>query len=233
MTSPTPGPQGNTPPSIPGHSACSATNRNQTDARIWANQGLKSAERKLRIGPELPNVSATSFRHPCRELPPLPLCGLLPKALATSPGHVQPPSFKKEKAKRGCQWEPGRPSPSPGGTRWHLLVQPPPPTPACSQAHNPQGQGPTLPSPPHLLVPRPRQSGLRSAHPLPVPLPTPIPGTCTPPGMQKQELLSGQGAGAGPHPLPAPAQHAWPLASHITIIQWHRSPAARCEVTFI
>lgn len=72
MTSPTPGPQGNTPPSIPGHSACSATNRNQTDARIWANQGLKSAERKLRIGPELPNVSATSFRHPCKGAPSPP-----------------------------------------------------------------------------------------------------------------------------------------------------------------
>lgn len=70
------------------------------------------------MGPELPHAPASGSS--------LPPCSPLPKALATSPGHVQPPSFKEKRAKR-TQQKLGQAVSLPTVTLRYLLAPCPPP----------------------------------------------------------------------------------------------------------
>ena len=133
---------------------------------MWANQRLRSRERKLRIGPDplrtcLPPPSGTptwSSPFPRQPLHAPPLHGLLPKALATSPGHVQPPSFKKGKSRerRSVGAGPGHspPPPSPPG-EWDGICWPSPLRPP----HLRTSTQPAEPRPNTPLVTKPDRVG--------------------------------------------------------------------------
>lgn len=147
------------------------------------------------MGPERPHAPASGSS--------LPRCSPLPKALATSPGHVQPPSFKEKRAKR-TQQKLGQAVSLPTVTLRYLLA--PLPTPP---AHTLRAQA--LPSARH--------------HPFPSPL-SPVSGV-------HHRLLSprmpGELSGQGQDWTPFSTSPCTPCHT----IQQSPLPTASCQVRFI
>lgn len=164
MTSPVPDSQDVTPKSILGYLACSAANRNETDARIWANRVRNPGREHSGLVLNIPTGSASPFWFPPHsQLPPHSEHG----AAGSSAPHSTSPYQRlwrhlldmcslhpsKRKEHRGCQWELTQAVPSPGVTTSHYS----PPTPQPNMQ-------PSVPKP--MSFP---QQGTSHTRPFPLP----------------------------------------------------------------
>lgn len=164
MTSLVPDSQDVTPKSIPGYLACSAANRNETDARIWANRVRNPGREHSGLVLNIPTRSVSPFWFPPHfQFPPH---SKQAAARSSAPRSTSPyqrlwrhlldtcslhPSKRKEH--RGCQWELIQNVPSPRVTTSHY--SPLTPQPVCNpQCPSPRvflNSAPPIPNPSHCL----------------------------------------------------------------------------------
>lgn len=130
VTSRVPDSQDVTPKSIPGYLACSAADRNETDARIWANRVRNPGREHSGLALNIATGSASPFWFPPHsQFPPHS-----EQAAAGSPAPRSTAPYQrlwrhlldmcslhpsKRKKHRGRQWELTQAAPSPGVTTRH------------------------------------------------------------------------------------------------------------------